>query len=92
MTMLRGMQSSSTYKTCLPFRTTNTTNECWKRTFGFIIDNTATDYKHCRRNMTLPNKNTGTTAVYRDNPISGWNAALEPSTYFTTKQYVLNPL
>jgi hypothetical protein len=40
--------------------------------------------------MTLPNINTGTTAVYRHIPISGWNVAQEPSTYFTTKQYVLN--
>jgi hypothetical protein len=52
--------------------------------------NTVTDYKHSRRNMTLPHKNTGTTAVYRHIPISGWNVAQEPSTYFTTKQYVLN--
>ena len=90
MTMLRGKLSSTNHKNCLPFRTTNTTKGCWSRTFCFIIDNTVTDYKHSRRNITLPNKNTGMTAVYRHILISGWNVAQEPLTYFTTKQYVLN--
>ena len=87
MTMLRGKLSSTNHKNCLPFRTTNTTKGCWSRTL-FHIDNTVTDYKHSRRNMTLPIKNTGTTSVYRHILISGWNVAQEPSIYFTIKQYV----